>query len=134
MWSLGALSFAAPWLLLALALLPLLWWLLRATPPRPKQLRFPAIRLLADLEQSEETPHHTPWWLLALRLLLCALIILALAEPLWRQGDPLDGNGPLAIIVDNGWTAAPGWERREAHASRRDFSYMFCRKLRKSLN
>ena len=28
--------FAAPWVLLALPLLPLLWWLLRVTPPAPR--------------------------------------------------------------------------------------------------
>jgi len=33
MLQLGALGFAAPWLLLGLIVLPILWWLLRATPP-----------------------------------------------------------------------------------------------------
>ena len=28
--------FAAPWVLLALPALPLLWWLLRVTPPAPR--------------------------------------------------------------------------------------------------
>ncbi len=41
--------FAAPWVLLALAGLPLLWWLLRVTPPAPRSETFPAIRLLLGL-------------------------------------------------------------------------------------
>jgi hypothetical protein len=39
----GTLTFATPWLLLALGALPLLWWLLRAIPPAPRQVAFPAI-------------------------------------------------------------------------------------------
>ena len=42
----GTLSFAVPWLLVALASLPVLWWLLRAVPPAPSRVVFPAIRLL----------------------------------------------------------------------------------------
>ena len=68
MWQLGPLAFAAPWLLLALPALPLLWWLLRVSPPAPRTQAFPAIRLLRDLPPTEETPHRTPWWLLLLRL------------------------------------------------------------------
>ena len=59
--------FAAPWLLLALAALPLLWWLLRVTPPAARVQRFPAIRLLEGLRANERTASRTPWWLLALR-------------------------------------------------------------------
>src|ERR1700750_2847481 len=60
--------FAAPWVLLALPALPLLWWLLRVTPPAPREERFPAIRLLAGLRAEQETPAHTPPWLPALGL------------------------------------------------------------------
>ena len=67
---LGGLSFLSPWLLLALAGLPILWWLLRLTPPAPRRQSFPAIRLLFDLVPPEETPQRTPPWLIALRLLL----------------------------------------------------------------
>ena len=54
MLSLGALSFAAPWALAALALLPVLWWFLRLTPPAPRRLRFPPIRILLALEVRED--------------------------------------------------------------------------------
>ena len=67
MLSLGPLAFAAPWLLVALAALPVLWWLLRVTPPTPRRVAFPAVRLLHDLPVAEETPARTPWWLLLLR-------------------------------------------------------------------
>ena len=78
----AGLTFLSPWLLLALAGLPILWWLLRLTPPAPRRLDFPAIRLLFELVPPEETPQHTPVWLILLRLLLAALVIVGFAEPL----------------------------------------------------
>ena len=55
MWILGPLGFTAPYALLGLLVLPALWWLLRVTPPPPKAIIFPAIRLLRDLVPPEET-------------------------------------------------------------------------------
>ena len=70
--------FAAPWILLGLVVLPIVWWLIRVTPPAPRSETFPAIRLLLGLNATEETPARTPWWLLLLRLLAAGLIIVAL--------------------------------------------------------
>ena len=113
MLSLGSFAFAAPWLLLALAALPVLWWLLRATPPAPRQVAFPAIRLLFGLQSPEETPQRTPWWLLALRLLIAALVIVGLARPLLNPGAELRSSGPLLLVVDNGWASARDWPARQ---------------------
>ena len=113
MLALGPIAFLAPWLLTALAALPILWWLLRVMPPVPRLVPFPAIRLLFGLRQTEETPHHTPWWLLLLRLVLAALVILALAHPLLNPGAPLQGSGPLLLVVDDDWAAAKHWAARQ---------------------
>ncbi|MDJ0948948.1 MAG: DUF4159 domain-containing protein [Alphaproteobacteria bacterium] len=114
MLNIGAFAFANAWMLTALAVLPVLWWLLRVTPPAPRIIRFPAIRLLLRLKQEEETPAHTPLWLLLLRLLLVTLLILGLAHPLLnpRAGFPEDG--PLVIVLDNDWAAAVHWQDRQA--------------------
>ncbi len=85
--------FAAPWVLLALAALPLLWWLLRVTPPAPRSESFPAIRLLLGLHAAEETPARTPWWLLLLRVLAAALVIVGLARPVLDAGSRLPAAG-----------------------------------------
>src|ERR1700737_1319305 len=69
------LSFAEPLLLLGLFSLPVLWWLLRVMPPRPRRIEFPPTRLLFDIAPKEETPSRTPWWLTALRLLAATLVI-----------------------------------------------------------
>ena len=111
--------FATPLVLLALLLLPVLWWLLRATPPAPRAQSFPAIRLLAVLHPREETPARTPWWLLALRLCAAALIITGLAGPILGSGGGHDfpGRGPVLLAIDNGWAAAPDWPARLAAAN-----------------
>ena len=104
--------FAAPWLLLALAALPLLWWLLRVTPPAPKDERFPAIRLLAGLRATEETPARTPPWLLLLRLLAAGLVVVGLARPILDAGAAFPGTGPVLLVMDDGWAAAADWPQR----------------------
>ena len=104
--------FAAPWVLLALPALPLLWWLLRVTPPAPRSELFPAIRLLMGLHAREETPARTPWWLLLLRMVAATLVILALARPVLDAGSTLAGSGPVLLVVDNGWASAGDWPRR----------------------
>jgi hypothetical protein len=104
--------FASPWVLAALAGLPLLWWLLRVTPPSPRTETFPALSLLLGLRATEETPARTPWWLLALRLLAAALVIVALARPVLDAGSALTGDGPVLLVIDNGWASAPGWQKR----------------------
>lgn len=105
------LTFTAPWILAALALLPVIWWLLRLTPPRPREIAFPPTRLLLDIDQHEETPQRSPWWLTLLRLLLAAILILALAGPVWRSAEPVEtGQGVLWVLIDNGWTSSKDWQ------------------------
>jgi hypothetical protein len=114
--TIGSIGFLQPWILAALAALPAVWWLLRFTPPSPHVVVFPPTRLLKDLKTTEETPAHSPWWLTALRMLLAALIILALARPVLNPDrQTFAGTGPLVLIIDNGWASAAHWpERREA--------------------
>ncbi len=105
--------FAEPWVLAALILLPVLWWLLRATPPAPRAQTFPAIRLLAGLRPKEETPARTPWWLLALRLAACALVIVGLAQPvLTGAGLVVGGGGTALLVIDDGWSSGADFAQR----------------------
>lgn len=112
------LAFAAPWVLVGLAALPVLWWLLRVTPPKPATVTFPPLRLLLALRVEEETPARTPWWLTLIRLLLAALVIFALAGPTWRPEAAVTSgsDGPLWVLVDNGYSAGPDWDARLATA------------------
>ena len=112
MLELGPLAFGAPWLLLALASLPALWWLLRSVPPLPRRVKFPAIALLAKLRADEHEPAQTPLWLLLLRMALAALVIIALAEPLLNPHRVVGQSTPLLIALDDGWAAAADWPKR----------------------
>ena len=116
MLSLGPIALTAPWMLLGLAALPLIWWLLRITPPTPRRVRFPPVRILLGLQGEEETPAATPLWLALLRLLLAALAVLALAHPLLHPDADLLGEGPVVLVIDDGWAAAPSWSLRQQTA------------------
>ncbi len=110
-------SFAEPWVLVALILLPILAWLLRVTPPAPRREDFPAIRLLLGLNATEETPSRTPWWLLALRILAAGLVIVALARPVLDAAVSMQGGGPVLLVIDNGWASAADWPNRAQAAA-----------------
>ncbi len=113
----GALGFLSPWMLVALAALPLIWLILRLTPPRPRLVDFPPTRILLGLEDRDRTPARTPWWLTLIRLALVALIIGALAEPILRPDLRLTtGSEPLLVVLDNGWDTAPDFADRIAAA------------------
>jgi len=107
------LGFAEPLVLIGLLTLPVLWWLLRLIPPRPRRIDFPPTRLLLEIAPKEETPARTPWWLTLMRLSLAALVIIAAAGPLWHP--PLTtatSRAPIAILIDDGWAAAASWDAR----------------------
>jgi len=112
--TLGPITFAMPWALAALASLPALWWLLRMTPPAPRRVRFPPLDFLARLASSEESVSRTPWWLLLLRLILVLALILGCAQPLLNAESGFAGQGPVVVIVDDGWAAAKDWPRKQA--------------------
>ncbi|MEO1013794.1 MAG: DUF4159 domain-containing protein [Pseudomonadota bacterium] len=110
---LGSLSFASPLLLAALAALPAIWLILRATPPRPRRTPFPAFDLLRELEDKQRTPARTPLLLLLLRLLIAALAIVALAGPILNAPNTAAGDArPILVVVDDSWTAAANWRLR----------------------
>src|SRR5215470_9299004 len=107
------LAFAEPLVLLGLLSLPILWWLLRLVPPRPRRIDFPPTRILFDIVPREETPARTPWWLTLLRLALAALVIIAAAGPLWNPPvATTTANAPLLLLIDDGFAAAATWDAR----------------------
>ena len=110
---LQALTFATPAALAGLLLLPVIWWLLRFTPPKPQSIKFPPLRLLLELVSKHEQPDKTPWWLMLLRLAIAALVILGVSHPLYAPGKTAAGSSaPLLIIVDDTWAAAKDWSLR----------------------
>src|SRR5688572_1556231 len=80
----GSLVFATPWLLAAAALLPALYLLLRLTPPAPRRVRLPSLKLLGERDEPPPPASRPPLWLLLLRLGAVALLLLGLAGPTWK--------------------------------------------------
>ncbi len=113
------LAFTAPFALVALIVLPALYYLLRVTPPRPRQVPFPPLRLFLDVLPLHRTPRRTPLWLLILRLAIAACVILAMAGPIVNPAPLAAGAGPLLVVLDDGWPAAPAWDRRVGAAAER---------------
>ncbi|HER26185.1 MAG TPA: hypothetical protein ENI69_03660, partial [Rhodospirillales bacterium] len=130
----GPISFLSPLALLGLAAVPLLWWLLRLTPPAPRTLEFPPIMILLRLLPGRQISAHSPLWLLLLRLTLLLAIIFAAADPVLNPANRLFGEGPLSLVIDEGWAAAKNWNlRRQAltrlieQAGREDRSVILAR-------
>lgn len=109
----GAVTLAQPWALMALFVLPGLFFLLKLFPPSPVRIPFPPVRFLLYLKNRHETPAEAPWWLLLLRVLIFIFLIIAVSQPVLNAGREIRGNGPLYLIVDNGWASAQDWNRRK---------------------
>lgn len=111
--ALSHIGFATPWLLWALVGLPVLWILLRAVPPAPIRRRFPGVILLLGLSDEDTVSDKTPWWLILLRMLAAAAVIIGLAGPILNPDTAeQQGDAPLVVIFDGSWAGAEGWPRR----------------------
>ena len=111
----GALTFLAPLTFLGLLALPVVWWILKISPPRPRSQTFPPLQILRDVETEEQTPAATPLWLLLFRLLLVALAVFALAQPFLKASET-QTKRPLTLIIDQSVTAAPLWDKITSEA------------------
>jgi hypothetical protein len=109
---LGGIGFASPWLLLGLIALPILWLILRAVPPAPIRRRFPGVALLLGLQDDETVSDRTPWWLLLLRMLAVAAVIIGLASPVLNPKNQPGGTGPLVVLLDGSWAGATRWPNK----------------------
>jgi hypothetical protein len=112
--TLFGIGFATPWLLLTLLALPILWLILRAVPPAPIRRMFPGVVLLLGLKDDDQVSDRTPWWLLLLRMLAVAALIVGLAGPILNpQTDDITANdGPLLVVMDGSWASAASWRAR----------------------
>lgn len=112
-------SFATPWALSALILLPVIWQVLKATPPKPTLVKFPAVRLLQELKSERIVAAKTPWWLLLLRSLILLALIFAMAQPILNQNMLNIGNtSHIVLLIDNDWSVMDRWQDRQKEMDR----------------
>ncbi len=112
---LGPVTFLNPLALWGLLALPIIWLVLKITPPKPIIQIFPPLRLLQDIEKKEDTPNKTPWWLLLYRLFMGAVLAIALASPVLFKPDNMSKQ-PIILLIDNGWAAAGNWSKMTKEA------------------
>ena len=106
-------GFLAPLALSGLLLLPVIYWLLRIRPPQPEKRFFPPLALLKRLDSHEKEARTTPWWLLVLRLVLFACLVLAVSQPfLGNKARFLAEERPVLLVIDDTWAAAKNWQLR----------------------
>ncbi len=105
----ATLGFAAPWILLGLLVLPVLWIILRATPPAPIRHIFPAVVLLLGLLDKSHTSDRSPWWLLLLRCLALSGVIIGMAGPVLNRQETVKTGRPLLILLDGSWASGRDW-------------------------
>ena len=91
-----------------------LWWLLRVTPPPPKAIAFPAIRLLRDLVPPEETASRTALMADPLPHSAGHAPRARLAGPVLHPQAPSGIASDLLVVVDNGWAAGANWSARQS--------------------
>lgn len=121
--SILGIGFLAPWLLLGLAALPILWLLLRAVPPVPIRRMFPGVVLLLGLSDEDQVTDRTPLWLLLLRMLAVAALIVGLAGPILNPQDAATRTSDrLLVVLDGAWASAADWpaQQRRIDAALRD--------------
>ncbi|GBR03346.1 DUF4159 domain-containing protein [Asaia siamensis] len=105
--------FLTPLALIGLVALPVIYWLVKATPPPPKEQAYPSLQILRRLRAGRADTARSPLWLLVLRLLAVALLVLGLSQPVWLGRDlSAQPSQDLVLVLDNGWAAVPHWQER----------------------
>ena len=104
-----ALSFLTPWVLMGLVAIPLILLIMRAIPPAPIRRVFPAVVLLLGLSNKTHTSDKTPWWLLFLRTLVLATLVIGMAGPILNKHPDPEEDSDLLIVLDGSWASANGW-------------------------
>jgi hypothetical protein len=108
----ATLGFAAPWILLGLLVLPVLWIILRAIPPAPIRRIFPAVVLLLGLLDKSHASYRTPWWLLLLRSFALASVIIGMAGPILNRQENVQTGRDLLILLDGSWASGRDWSQK----------------------
>lgn len=116
MWGL---SFLSPFVLSGLFTLPVIWWLLRVTPPPHRTQHLPTMAFLHNLPRTVTTAIQTPWWILLIRLLALGFLMIGIAGPVVKH-NAVPSNTPknYIFVFENGWSAAHTWFNQKADAEK----------------
>lgn len=117
------LAFAHPWILVALAGIPALWWVALPRPPAWRRVDFPPARFLEGLENKAVSARAGALWRFLLRAAIVGCVIVGLAgpglAPEEKSPAPSEVYGPpappprpvVAIVAQDGWKNQPALTR-----------------------
>lgn len=108
--NLAAITFLYPAMLAGLLVLPIVWLIIRSAPRSPKQVVFPAARLLRGLRANRRDMQRAPIWQTLLRCLILTMLILAAARPVLNRTEFSRDEGAILIIAENSWSSAANWQ------------------------
>lgn len=106
------LAFGSPLILAGLIALPVIWWLLRMTPPRLGGNLSAAAHSGAGLQARGSTVEKSMVDDTAAAADCRARHSGAGLTDLEPRPVALSGDEPLAIVIDNGWASAEDWQQR----------------------
>lgn len=102
-----------PFALLALITIPIIWWVSRLIPPKPKTIIFPAKRFLIGLESEKSFTQLAPLWLKIMRAAALAFLIIGIAAPKLEfeklSKEPLPQK--IVFIIEDSYSIAPNYEQ-----------------------
>ncbi|WP_417813279.1 DUF4159 domain-containing protein [Thalassospira alkalitolerans] len=107
--NLATITFLYPAMLAAVLVLPIVWLIIRSAPHSPKQIVFPAARLLRGLRTNRRDMQRAPLWQTILRCLILIMLILAAARPVLNRNEFSQNDGAVLIIAENSWSSAANW-------------------------
>ena len=95
-------SFANIYALFGLISLPLIFFIMKFYPPRPRKIKFSSFFILKNIVKNNAAKTKFPLWLLIFRILLCFLIVLFFSKPFLIMSDQKNKYKNFVIIADNG--------------------------------
>lgn len=100
-----------PLALIPLILLPIIWFISKNIPPKPKTQILPSLRFLKGIKTNKPQNFDAPLWLKILRSFAIGLIILGLASPIWQKEKAINNqNNNYIFIFENGLSGANEFE------------------------
>ena len=97
-------SFANIYALFGLITLPLIFFIMKFYPPKPKKIKFSSFFILKKIVKNDTAKTKFPLWLLVFRILLCFFIVLFFSKPFLKISDQKNKYKNFVIIADNGWS------------------------------
>ncbi len=98
--------------LAALLLVPIIWWISRIIPPKPKTLSLPSAYFLLGLESGKNSANDAPIWLKILRMFALSALIIGIANPMiiLEKVQNNEATNRIIILIEDSYTAANNYE------------------------